>query len=149
MMTAVSAASGPVNGESACMKILMGIRPAAVAGDDAGPASPRLEPARELQQLEDGGLPERIFRDRVAALADKKQVYPEEVQGRIACLQCWAQPSERDDDFLRAVQFADQGLGPPGARATGSPRPACLPVAVTTGSCSATWLRPGRTTTRP
>ncbi|QXW28873.1 diguanylate cyclase [Aeromonas sanarellii] len=96
------------------MKILMGCGLLLWLGMTQALAQPpRLsepELLRELQQLEDGGLPERIFRDRVAVLADKKQVYPEEVQGRIARLQCWAQPSERDDDFLRAVQFADQGL---------------------------------------
>ena len=79
------------------MKILMGCGLLLWLGMTPALAQPpRLsepELLRELQQLEDGGLPERIFRDRVAVLADKKQVYPEEVQGRIARLQCWAQPS--------------------------------------------------------
>ncbi|MFQ2851389.1 hypothetical protein ACK3YC_17790 [Aeromonas caviae] len=30
------------------------------------------------------------------------------MQGRLARLQCWAQPSERDEEFRRAVAFAEQ-----------------------------------------
>ncbi|WP_421246184.1 diguanylate cyclase [Aeromonas sanarellii] len=63
-----------------------------------------------LQQLEESTMPVQVFRERVDALTAGQAHYPPEVQGRIARLQCWAQPSERDDDFLRAVQFADQGL---------------------------------------
>lgn len=32
------------------------------------------------------------------------------MQGRLARLQCWAQPSERDEEFRRAVAFAEQEL---------------------------------------
>lgn len=32
------------------------------------------------------------------------------VQGRLARLQCWALPVERDEEFRRAVAFAEQGL---------------------------------------
>lgn len=38
------------------------------------------------------------------------------MQGRLARLQCWAQPSERDEEFRRAVAFAEQGLAQARAR---------------------------------
>lgn len=66
--------------------------------------------SRELQLLEDETPPQREFRDRVAVLAAQRDGYPAEVQGRIARLQCWAQPAERDDEFAQAVQFAERGL---------------------------------------
>lgn len=96
------------------MKILTGISLLIWLGvTPAFAVSPRLtEPALslELQQLEDDAPPQQVFRDRVAALVAHVDDYPPEVQGRIARLQCWAQPSERDEEFLRAVQFADKAL---------------------------------------
>ena len=96
------------------MKILMGVGLLLWLGVTPALAVPlRLtEPglSRELQQLEDDAPPQQVFRDRVAALAAHVHDYPLEVQGRIARLQCWAQPSERDEEFLRAVQFADRAL---------------------------------------
>lgn len=96
------------------MKILTGISLLIWLGvTPAFAVSPRLtEPAlsQELQQLEDDAPPLQVFRDRVAALVAHLDDYPPEVQGRIARLQCWAQPSERDEEFLRAVQFADKAL---------------------------------------
>lgn len=68
------------------------------------------ELSRELQRLEDETPPLREFHDRVAALAAHRDAYPAEAQGRIARLQCWAQPAERDEEFLQAVQFADEAL---------------------------------------
>lgn len=102
------------------MKILMGLSLLLWLGLTPALAHPsRLsgpELLRELQQLEDSSLPVQRFRERVAALAAGEADYPPEVQGRLARLQCWAQPSERDDDFLRAVAFAEQGLAQARAR---------------------------------
>ena len=77
-----------------------------------GAQAPLTEPglSRELQQLEDHTPPVREFRARVAVLAAHSGDYPAEAQGRIARLQCWALPAERDDDFTRAVGFAEQAL---------------------------------------
>lgn len=66
--------------------------------------------SRELQLLEDEAPPQQAFRERVAVLAALRDGYPAEVQGRIARLQCWAQPTERDDEFAQAVQFAEREL---------------------------------------
>ncbi|WP_323063726.1 tetratricopeptide repeat-containing diguanylate cyclase [Aeromonas jandaei] len=71
-------------------------------------AEPKL--SRELQQLEEGSHPERIYRLRVAALAANYDVYPPEIQGRIVRLQCWAMPAERDGEYRRVVEFADKAL---------------------------------------
>ena len=96
------------------MKILMGCSLLLWLGvTPALAVPPRLtEPAlsQELQQLEDDAPPLLAYRARVAALVAHVDAYPPEVQGRIARLQCWAQPSERDEEFLRAVQFADRAL---------------------------------------
>lgn len=96
------------------MKILMGVSLLLWLGvTPAFAVPPRLtEPAlsQELQQLEDDAPPLLAYRARVAALVAHVDAYPPEVQGRIARLQCWAQPSERDEEFLRAVQFADRAL---------------------------------------
>ena len=62
-----------------------------------------------LQRLEESTMPVQVFRERVAALTAGQAHYPPEVQGRLARLQCWAQPSERDEEFRRAVAFAEQG----------------------------------------
>ena len=69
-----------------------------------------------LQRLEESTMPEQVFRERVAALTAEQAHYPPEVQGRLARLQCWAQPSERDEEFRRAVAFAEQGLAQARAR---------------------------------
>ncbi|MGY3859734.1 diguanylate cyclase [Aeromonas intestinalis] len=68
------------------------------------------ELSQTLQQLEDDRPPQQVFRTQVAALAEQRDGYPAEAQGRIARLQCWAQPAERDEDFRRAVRFADEAL---------------------------------------
>ncbi|MGU5716621.1 diguanylate cyclase [Aeromonas taiwanensis] len=102
------------------MKILMGLSLLLWLGMTPAQAQPsRLsgpELLHELQQLEDTSLPVQRFRERVAALTAAEAQYPPEVQGRLARLQCWAQPSDRDDDFRRAVAFADQGLAEARAR---------------------------------
>ena len=69
-----------------------------------------------LQRLEESTMPVQVFRERVAALTAEQAHYPLEVQGRLARLQCWAQPSERDEEFRRAVAFAEQGLAQARAR---------------------------------
>lgn len=57
--------------------------------------APLTEPqlSRELQLLEEGFQPDRIFRLRIAALVASKDEYPLDVQGRIVRLQCWAMPA--------------------------------------------------------
>ncbi|MFQ2093230.1 diguanylate cyclase [Aeromonas taiwanensis] len=90
----------------------LGVTPA--LAQPSGLSGPEL--LHELQQLEDSSLPVQHFRERVAALAAAEAQYPPEVQGRLVRLQCWAQPSERDDDFRRAVAFAEQGLAEARAR---------------------------------
>lgn len=69
-----------------------------------------------LQRLEESTMPVQVFRERVAALTAEQAHYSPEVQGRLARLQCWAQPSERDEEFRRAVAFAEQGLAQARAR---------------------------------
>ncbi|CAJ1845052.1 diguanylate cyclase [Aeromonas jandaei] len=71
-------------------------------------AEPKL--SRELQQLEEGSHPERIYRLRVAALAANYDVYPPEIQGRIVRLQCWAMPAERDGEYRNVISFANKAL---------------------------------------
>lgn len=79
--------------------------------------APLTEPqlSRELQLLEEGFQPDRMFRLRIAALVASKEAYPPDVQGRIVRLQCWAMPSEWDDEYRAVVDFADSELA--GARA--------------------------------
>ena len=62
--------------------------------------APLTEPqlSRELQLLEEGFQPDRIFRLRIAALVASKEEYPLDVQGRIVRLQCWAMPAEWDSE---------------------------------------------------
>ncbi|MGY3904471.1 diguanylate cyclase [Aeromonas lusitana] len=80
--------------------------------------APLTEPelSLELQQLEDETPPLREFRERVAALAAHGEDYSVEAQGRIARLQCWARPSERDDDYQETVRLADEALAKARAR---------------------------------
>ncbi len=66
--------------------------------------------SKELQALEEGGLPDRIYRLRVAALAANRDAYSPDVQGRIARLQCRAMPAERDSEYRAVVAFADKEL---------------------------------------
>jgi diguanylate cyclase (GGDEF)-like protein len=82
------------------------------SGSVWGAREPLVEPklSRELQQLEVGVHPERMFRLRVAALAANYDAYPPEAQGRITRLQCWAMPAERDGEYRNVVAFADRGL---------------------------------------
>ncbi|WP_429147847.1 diguanylate cyclase [Aeromonas rivipollensis] len=102
------------------MKILTGISLLIWLGvTPAFAVSPRLtEPAlsRELQQLEDDFHPAREFRERVASLVAQSDSYPPDVQGRIARLQCWAMPAERDSEYRRIVAFASQELASARAR---------------------------------
>ncbi|UBQ49165.1 diguanylate cyclase [Aeromonas hydrophila] len=74
--------------------------------------APLTEPqlSRELQLLEEGFQPDRIFRLRIAALVASKDEYPLDVQGRIVRLQCWAMPAEWDSEYRAVVAFADQEL---------------------------------------
>ena len=74
--------------------------------------APLTEPqlSRELQLLEEGFQPDRIFRLRIAALVASKDEYPIDVQGRIVRLQCWAMPAEWDSEYRAVVVFADQEL---------------------------------------
>lgn len=73
---------------------------------------PLVEPqlSRELQLLEEGFQPDRMFRLRIAALVASRAAYPPEVQGRIVRLQCWAMSAERDSEYRAVVAFADQEL---------------------------------------
>ena len=86
----------------------LGVAPALLRAAEPPLGGPEL--SRELQQLEDETPPQREFRSRVAALAAQRDQYPAEAQGRIARLQCWARPAERDEEFQQAVQFADGEL---------------------------------------
>ena len=129
------------------MKILMGCGLLLWLGVALAQAAPLAghELQLALQQLEESAMPVQVFRERVAALVAGQAHYPPEVQGRLARLQCWALPGERDEEFRRAVAFAEQGL----AQSTGSPKWGCSPAAGITGNCSATWPGPGRITTPP
>ena len=93
------------------MKILMGCGLLLWLGVALAQAAPLAghELQLALQQLEESAMPVQVFRERVAALVAGQAHYPPEVQGRLARLQCWALPGERDEEFRRAVAFAEQG----------------------------------------
>lgn len=80
--------------------------------------APLTEPqlSRELQLLEEGFQPDRMFRLRLAALVASKEAYPPDVQGRIVRLQCWAMPAEWDNEYRAVVAFADRELASARAR---------------------------------
>ncbi|MDX7714191.1 tetratricopeptide repeat protein [Aeromonas caviae] len=100
------------------MKILMGCGLLLWLGVALAQAAPLAghELQLALQQLEESTMPVQVFRERVAALTAGQAHYPPEVQGRLARLQCWALPGERDEEFRRAVAFAEQGLAQARAR---------------------------------
>ncbi|MFQ2485707.1 diguanylate cyclase [Aeromonas caviae] len=100
------------------MKILMGCGLLLWLGVALAQAAPLAghELQLALQQLEESAMPVQVFRERVAALVAGQAHYPPEVQGRLARLQCWALPGERDEEFRRAVAFAEQGLAQARAR---------------------------------
>lgn len=63
-----------------------------------------------LRQLEQEELPLAAFRQRVAALAAQRAVYPPHIRGRIGSLQCWAMKAERDSDYRAAIAFAEREI---------------------------------------